>query len=127
MATAIDPTPFIDAAKCSWCKIPPGMIWYAVLAALIDVGNGDTVSTDPNVIMDEARCLECAIPAGYLPYAILAAISNITGGGGGGTGGVTCGVADPVAAPANACTLFYRTDTGTLWMWNGSAWVNLIA
>lgn len=123
---AIDPQPFLDAAKCSWCKIPPGMVWYAVLAALIDVGNGDTVPTDPDAIMEQARCLECTIPPGFVPYAILAAVSGISSGGTGGSG-VGCGAIDPVAAPGSACGLYYRTDNGNLWFWDGAAWQAMIA
>lgn len=127
MATAIDPTQFLEAAKCSFQCIPPGMIWYAVLAALSDVANGDPVPTDTNEIIDEARCLSQCIPAGFLPYAILAAVSGIsTGGGGGGSGSVLCGAADPVAAPTGTCGLYYRTDNGSLWKWNGAAWEALI-
>lgn len=40
-------------------------------------------------------------------------------------GGVTCGTSDPVDAPASGCGLYYRTDTGTVWYWNGSAWIIL--
>jgi|GEM_PF-2034991 len=126
MATAIDPTQFLEAAKCSFQCIPPGMIWYAVLAALTDVANGDPVPTDTNEIIDEARCLSQCIPAGFLPYAILAAVSNISGGGTGGSG-VECGAADPAAAPSGSCGLYYRTDNGNLWFWDGAAWQAMIA
>ncbi len=118
---AIDPQPYITAAQCSWCNIPPGMIWYAVLAALIDVGNGDPVPTDPSAIMEEARCLECNIPPGFVPYAILAAISNISGGGGGGAS-IQCTVGIPVAAPSGACALAVDSTTGTIYVYSNGAW-----
>jgi hypothetical protein len=83
MAVAIDSQPLIDDAVCLQCKIPPGMVWYAVLAALVDITNGDPVPTDAEELMDEARCLYSCIPVGYVPYAILGAISGLSGGGSG--------------------------------------------
>lgn len=78
MSIAIDPQPLIDEAQCLECNIPQGYIWYAVLAALQDIANGDPVPTEPDEIIDEARCLYSCIPAGYVPYAILAAIQGIS-------------------------------------------------
>ena len=125
---AIDPQPYISAATCEFCKIPPGMIWYAVLAGLIDVGNGDPVPTDTNELMEEATCLFQCIPAGYLPYAILAAVSNISGGGGGGSGSTLCGDVAPVAAPTGDCGTYYDRVTGSFYAWNSTTatWVPLI-
>jgi hypothetical protein len=122
----LDPQTYIDQAQ-DWCCVPQGDMMYAILAALIDVGNGDAVPTDVNELMAEVACLKCAIQPGDVGLLILGAVSNITGGGGGGTGGVTCSTADPVAAPTNSCTLHYRTDNGALFAWNGSAWITLIA
>jgi len=48
----------------------------------------------------------------------------LTGGGGGaGTGDVLRGTTDPVNAPEGDSAVYYRTDTGSLWVWNGSTWV----
>lgn len=41
-------------------------------------------------------------------------------------GTVTSGTADPTTAPASTSGLYYRTDTGTLWAWDGAAWQPLI-
>ncbi len=71
-------------------------------------------------------CLGMSLAEAQKLVLLNSVASNITGGGG-GTGGVTSGVTDPVAAPTNASTLYYRTDTGTLWMWNGAAWIALIS
>jgi len=123
MATAIDPTQFLEAAKCSFQCIPPGMIWYAVLAALSDVANGDPVPTDTNEIIDEARCLSQCIPPGFLPYAILAAVSNISGGGGGGAAGaIPCTIGIPVAAPSSSCALAIDSNDGTIYEYYNGAW-----
>ena len=98
---------------------------YAVLAALIDVGNGDTVPTDINELMEQISCLKCAIQPGDVGLLILGAVSNITGGGGGG-GGVTCGAVDPVAAPSGSCALYVNTVAQSLWYWDGVSWTALI-
>ena len=119
----IDPQEAVDAAQ-PWCCIPQGDLWYGVLAALTAVGNGDPMPTAQE-LMDDIACLKCSIQSGDVPLLIIGAVSSITAGGG-GTGGVTCGAADPVAAPANACTLYYRTDNGSLWKWNGAAWEALL-
>lgn len=84
MATAAEAQELVSAASCDFCTIPPGLILYAVLAALIDVSNGDAVSTDPQVIINEARCLECVIPQGLVPYAILEAVRDVAANAGGG-------------------------------------------
>jgi hypothetical protein len=90
------------------------MIWYAILAAAINISNGMPVPTNPNELMAQAACLRC-IPEGLLPYAILEALR--TGGGG---GGVTYGTSNPVAAPAGDSGMYYRTDTFQLWVWNSA-------
>ena len=125
MATAIDPQPLLDDLKCNFCVIPPGLIQYAILAALVDVANGDPVPSDPQELIDEARCLECTIPPGLVPYAMLSAISNISGGGGGGAQEVYIG-RDPL--PPDDPTkpaLSFPSGGGTLTQWDvGSAsWV----
>jgi hypothetical protein len=102
------------------------MEWYGLLAVLDALAQGDTVPSTAQQIVTAAECYSACIPRGLLPYALIVAVQNLTTGSG-GLGGVTCSNADPVAAPTSACTLHYRKDTGTLWMWNGAAWVNLIA
>lgn len=127
MATVTDPAPLIAAAYCDWCKIPAGSIWYVILAALIDVGNGKTVSTDSQTLMDEARCLECNIPPGFVPYAILQATRGITTGGGGG-GAVQVfsghyGGGTPTDVPTTSAALAYDLDPDfVIWHWSGIAW-----
>ena len=71
---AIDPQP-VNA--CDLECITPGAVWYAVLAALIDVGNGTVPPTDTNELLAQIACLECKITPGLLPYAILTAIRNL--------------------------------------------------
>lgn len=119
---AIDPQAAIDAAQ-PWCCVPQGDLWLAVLAALIDVGNGDAVPTDVNELMEQIACLKCAVQPGDVPLLILSAASNITGGAGGAQQ-VYTGAAPP-AAPDNPAlpAVFYPTGGGTLLQWDGAAWV----
>lgn len=124
--TAEEVQELIDDVPCDLCNAPPGLAMYMVAAALIDLANGEDVPVTTQELITEANCLLCLVSPGLLPYVMITAIRQISSGGG-GTGGVTCSTADPVAAPTNACTLHYRTDTGGLWMWNGSAWVALIS
>lgn len=109
---------------CEFHCIPPGAIWYAVLAALIDISNGDDVPTDVNTLLEQARCLECEIPPGLVPYQILTALRGISGGGAGGAQEVYTGAVPPAAPdnPANPA-LFYPTGGGALQQWDGAAWV----
>ncbi len=117
---AIDPQAAIDAAQ-PWCCVPQGDLWFAVLAALIDVGNGDPVPST-NDLLAQVACLKCAVQSGDLPLLILGAVAGITGGGGSG-GGVTCGNGVPVAAPTGSCGLYYDKLTNIIYQWDGAAWV----
>ena len=119
------PQSILNDATCEICKIPPGLVFYAILAALNDLANGQTVPTDPQTLINEANCFLCLVPPGAVPYAILQAIMNLSasgGGGGGGTSGVTCGVGAPVAVPASGCALYINTTDGTLFMYYSGAW-----
>src|ERR1041384_5520300 len=108
--TADEASALLADAKCDLSCLPPGLVWYAILAALIDVSNGVAVP-DASTLASEANCLLCVIPPGAVPYAMLQAIRGISGGGGGGGGGnVLCGTSDPSAAPSGTCSLYYRTD-----------------
>lgn len=77
MATAAEAQELVTAAECEFCTIPQGLIWYVILAALIDKGNGAEVPTDTQELIAEARCLECVIPSGLLPYTILEAVRDL--------------------------------------------------
>lgn len=118
---AIEVQPVIDAAQ-PWCCVPQGDLLLAVLAALIDVGNGNPVP-DVDELMEQVACLKCAVQGGDVPLLILGAVANITGGGGGAQQ-VYTGAAPP-AAPDNPAlpALFYPTGGGTLLQWDGAAWV----
>ncbi len=126
--TAAQVQALITQTSCNLCYAPPGLEMYVVLAAMIDLANGDPIPMTTQGLITEAECLLCLAPPGLVPYLMVQALRDISsGGGGGGTGGVVCFTgADPVAAPTNACTLAYRTDNGALWKWNGAAWDQLL-
>ena len=65
----IDPQAAIDAAQ-PWCCVPTGDLWYAVLAALIDVGEGNPVPAT-NELLAQVACLKCAVQSGDLPLLLL--------------------------------------------------------
>mgnify|MGYP001561616889 CR=1 FL=1 len=118
--TAAEAQALLAAANCDMCYASPGQIWYEILAALIHVGNGETVPDAPT-LASEIQCLECYITPGMLPYAILQAIRGISSGGGSG-GGLTCGAGAPVAAPASGCGGYINTNDGSLFLYYSGAW-----
>lgn len=123
----LDPQTLTDQAQ-EWCCIPSGDMPYAILAALIAVGEGDPMPTT-NELMEQISCLKCAVQSGDVGLLTLGAVSNITGGGGGGSS--LCGSGDPVAPPSDPtqCVTYFDTDTDSFWYWNAAtaAWVQMIA
>lgn len=114
-------------ARCLFSCVPNGLIWYAVLAAVTDVANGDVVPTDSDAILNEARCLQSCIPAGMVPYALLVQISKITGGT--GQSCLFCEDAtDANGVPPCDCALWYRKDNGRVWYWDSglATWIVLL-
>ena len=127
--TADEVQTLIDSVPCDLCNSPPGLQMYLVLAAMIDIANGDPVPETTQGLITEANCLLCMVPPGLVPYLMVQALRDISsggGGGGGGSGSVLCGAVDPVAAPSGTCGLYYRTNDGSLWKWNGAAWQALL-
>lgn len=113
----IEPQPIIDAAQ-PWCCVPQGDLMYAMLAALIDVGEGRTVPTDINDLMEEISCLKCAVQPGDVPLLMLGAIAGITSGGGSGAAGIV-GIGSPegaVVAPVGT-SYFDITIPGQVSVW----------
>ena len=115
----------INDVPCDLCNAPQGLELYLVLAAMIDLANGDPVPETTQGLIDEANCLLCLVSPGLVPYLMIAALREISSGGGGG-GGATCGVVNPVATPSGSCGLYINTVAQSLWYWSGSAWVALI-
>jgi hypothetical protein len=121
---ATDATTLLEATKCYECS-PPGQ-WQLMKLALLQqilLASNPVADTSPTALLEAAKCYACMPPGlwGLLELGLLQQI--VDGGGTGGSGGVNCGAADPVAAPAGSCAIYYRTDTGTIFIWNGAAWV----
>lgn len=83
------------------------------------------MACDPQTLMTAAACFLCLNPT-QLAAINTYLLCQIFSGGGTGGSGITCGTSDPVAAPAGTCGIYYRTDNGAVWFWNGVAWVVLI-
>ncbi len=128
----LDPQAAIDAAQ-PWCCVPAGDLWLGVLAALLDVANGESVPMTANELNDQIACLKCSIQPGDIPLLILGAVSNITSGGGGGTGGPgIVGTGSPegvVTAPVG--TSYFNSATNSFWYKKTGAgntgWAQLLA
>lgn len=124
----IDPQEAVDAAQ-PWCCVPQGDLWFGVLAALIAVGNGDTMPTAQE-LMDDIACLKCAVQPGDVPLLIIGAAANITDGGGGG-GGLSGSGSPEGVVTANPGTTYWDTTGQSLWVKDtgtgNTGWVQLIA
>lgn len=80
-------------------------------------------------LMKDAACF-CAVantPFEKVELQLLCELVNAISGTISGVTGVNCGQADPVAPPVSGCTIYYRSDNGAFWFWNGSAWIQFIA
>lgn len=103
----------------------------AILALLCQaIRTADPAMTcDAATIMKDGACW-CAVTETPFEKALLQLLCVLTttlSGGISGVTGVNCGTADPVAAPVAGCTIYYRSDNGAFWFWNGSTWVQFIA
>ncbi len=128
--TATEVQDLINDIPCDLCNAPPGLAWYLVLAAMVDLANGDPVPETTQELISEANCLLCLVSPGMVPYLMIAALREISSGGGAGGGsGVTCGIGDPVAAPIGTCGVYIDNTNPAapeVWVWNGVAWVAVI-
>lgn len=120
--TAAEVQTLINDVPCDLCNAPPGLEMYLVLAALIDVANGDPVPTTTQGLITEANCLLCLVPPGLVPYLMVQAIRGISGGGGGGSGSVLSGAGAPVADPGVSAAVYFDETTGAQYNWFSGAW-----
>lgn len=110
---AATPQDIATDARCFQC-IPPGMQLQALVYLYAQIAG----VTDPQTIVEGAKCFSC-IPPGMLLQALVYLAAQVASGG---ASRVTCGTADPVTAPANGCGIYYRSDTGAIFLWDGAAW-----
>ena len=109
----------LEESRCFDCGISDGAKRAVLIYLFSQIAEVDMTATE---LLEASRCLDCGIPDGAKMGVLIYLATQISGGGGGGTGGVTCGTSDPVAAPTNNCTVFYRTDIVRVLAWNGSVW-----
>lgn len=128
--TATEARELLAGANCDLCNMPPGLVWYCVLAALLDAANGGTVP-DAQTLVSEANCLLCVIPPGAVPYAMIQAIRSLnTAAGTGGPGIVGVGSPEGVqTAPVG--TSYFDSSTNSFWYkrtgTGNTGWVQLFA
>lgn len=92
------------------------------------IANGETVPTAAQDLITAAKCYIACIPEGALGAIEVYLLTQIANGGGGAGGsGITCSELDPVAAPTGSCGMHINIVDETLWFWNGTTWVALIA
>lgn len=74
-------------------------------------------------LLADGACFTC-LTKKQLQIVIAQLLCEISAGGGGGGGGeqVTSGNGAPSSTPTGSA-LYYDNLTGTLYQWNGSAWV----
>ncbi len=120
--TATEVQDLINDIPCDLCNAPPGLAWYLVLAAMVDLANGDPVPETTQELISEANCLLCLVSPGMVPYLMIAALREISAGGGVGGGGVECSVGVPVSTPSSACALAVDSNDGTIYVWRNGAW-----
>src|SRR5262245_16422609 len=118
-ATAAEAQALVADSKGYQCYLSPGLAWYGVLAALLDVAAGGSVPDAPTLAA-ETKCLQCYIAPGMLPYPVIQAMAGSSGGGRGGS--TLCGSGPPVAPPSGAGALYIDTDDGTIYEFYSGAW-----
>lgn len=78
---------------------------------------------DPETLLASSKCF-AGLPQDQIMAIIVQLLCEIYNAGVGG--GVLCGAKDPSTAPTNACTIYYNTLTGGMWIWDGAAWAQVI-
>lgn len=114
----------MTSASCFNCLIDIRQVQLINLALLCKILKAqDPMATcDVQELMDSAKCFDC-LSDFQLAMIQAQLLCEINEGGGTGVGsGVACGTGDPVDPPTGSCGLYYRTDTGSIWLWDGATW-----
>lgn len=121
MAISCEPSSLASAASCYQC-IPKEM-QMPILIKLFCTISGMTC--EPSSLAQSATCFACIPQNLQMPVLIYLACAIANGGTGGG-GGVLCGTVNPTDAPTGTCGIYYRTDTGEVWVWDGAVWQQIL-
>ena len=125
---ATDANTLLADTVCYAC-LSPGE-WQLLKLGLLKqilLASSPMADTSTNALLEAAKCYECLSP-GMWQLIELGLLQQIAANGGGGGGGgdiqVYTGAAPP-AAPDNPLlpALYYPTGGGTLFQWDGAAWV----
>lgn len=102
------------------------MVNAALLCQILKALN-PMASCDVSSLMESAKCFAaCTTPTQLMlvQTQLLCEILAVAGGiGPGGGSGVTCGVGAPAAPPSGTCGIYYSTDTGSIYIWDGASWI----
>lgn len=103
------------------------MVIAALLCQLLKTAD-PMASCDVSTLLEQAKCFNaCSSPAQLMLIQTQLLCNLLQTGGGIGSGSLSCGTSDPVTPPASNCGIYYRTDTGSVWIWDGSVWVLRVA
>lgn len=122
-------TNLLSQASCFACLAADQlqMVIASLLCQILKAAN-PMANCDVSTLLQEAKCFQsCTAPAQLLLIQTQLLCNIWAAGGGMGAGLILCGTADPVDPPTGNCAIYYRTDTGAIWIWDGSAWVLRIA
>lgn len=126
MAVCSPQTLLNDAACFACLQNAPGMLELVKTSLLCRILQAlDPMATcDVQSLLNDAACFSCLQNApGMLDIIQAQLLCNISEAiSGGGASGITCGTEDPTEAPSGTCGVYYRTDTGAVFIWDGSAW-----
>jgi hypothetical protein len=81
-----------------------------------------------NALIESINCLQCLRPyqIPLIQIALLQQIALVALNPAPVNTPVQCGVVDPVLPPVGACGIYYRTDNGGVWVWDGAVWQPVI-
>jgi hypothetical protein len=87
------------------------------------------MATECNVqeLVNSGNCFSCLTPKqlAYIQTQLLCDVLSALATPGSSV--VTGGVVNPTTAPSGTYGIYYRTDTGAVWVWNGTAWIPGVA
>lgn len=122
--TAAEVQSAINEIPCDLCYMSPGLVQYAVLAAMLDIANGDPVPADTQALISEANCLLCLVPPGLVPYLQIQALRDISSGI--GTSCCHVGAGPPAAALGSSGNVYWDTTNRDFYVKDGATWTLIV-